>query len=57
VASFQAKGDTKTPMFVALIAVAINVALKILLSSLLERPVLLPRTAAGAWVTLLSCVS
>ena len=31
VASFQAQGDTRTPMLVALLAVAINVALKIVL--------------------------
>jgi len=57
VASFQAKGDTKTPMFVALIAVAINVALKILLFKPFGAAVLLPRRRPEHGSTLLSCVS
>jgi len=52
VASFQAKGDTKTPMFVALVAVAINVALKILLFKPFGAAGLAAATAAGAWVNL-----
>ncbi len=52
VASFQAKGDTKTPMFVALIAVAINIALKILLFKPFGAAGLAAATAAGAWVNL-----
>ena len=52
VASFQAKGDTKTPMLVALVAVAINVALKILLFKPFGAAGLAAATAAGAWVNL-----
>jgi len=44
-------------MFVALIAVAINVALKILLFKPFGAAGLAAATAAGAWVNLLSCVS
>lgn len=52
VASFQAQGDTKTPMLVALFAVAVNVALKIVLFRPLGAPGLAAATAAGAWVNL-----
>jgi putative peptidoglycan lipid II flippase len=54
VASFQARGDTKTPMKVALSAVAINVALKIMLFKPLGAPGLAAATAAGAWINLLA---
>jgi putative peptidoglycan lipid II flippase len=54
VASFQARGDTKTPMKVALFAVAINVALKIVLFKPLGAPGLAAATAAGAWINLLA---
>jgi putative peptidoglycan lipid II flippase len=53
VASFQAQGDTKTPMMIALTAVAINVALKIVLFKPFGAPGLAAATAAGAWVNLL----
>jgi putative peptidoglycan lipid II flippase len=52
VASFQAQGDTKTPMMVALLAVAINVLLKILLFKPFGAPGLAAATAVGAWVNL-----
>jgi putative peptidoglycan lipid II flippase len=51
-ASFQAQGDTKTPMLVALFAVAINVLLKILLFKRFGAPGLAAATAAGAWINL-----
>jgi putative peptidoglycan lipid II flippase len=54
VASFQAQGDTKTPMLIALGAVAVNVALKILLFKPLGAPGLAAATAAGAWINLLA---
>ncbi|MCL2385626.1 MAG: murein biosynthesis integral membrane protein MurJ [Alphaproteobacteria bacterium] len=52
VASFQAQGDTKTPMLIALAAVAVNVGLKILLFKPFGAPGLAAATAAGAWINL-----
>ncbi|WOJ91564.1 murein biosynthesis integral membrane protein MurJ [Methylocapsa polymorpha] len=52
VASFQAHGDTKTPMMIALTAVAINVALKIVLFTPLGAVGLASATAVGAWINL-----
>ncbi|MGH6811189.1 MAG: murein biosynthesis integral membrane protein MurJ [Methylocella sp.] len=52
VASFQAQGDTRTPMRIALAAVAINVALKIVLFKPFGAPGLAAATAAGAWINL-----
>lgn len=52
VASFQAQGDTKTPMLVALGSVAVNVALKIVLFKPSGAAGLAAATAAGAWVNL-----
>ncbi len=54
VASFQARGDTKTPMKVALFAIAINVALKIVLFKPMGAPGLAAATAAGAWINLIA---
>ncbi len=56
-ASFQAQGDTKTPMAVALFAVAINVLLKIMLFKPFGAPGLAAATAAGAWVNLTALVA
>lgn len=50
VASFQAKGDTTTPMMVALGAVAANVALKLVLFRSFGAPGLAFATAVGAWI-------
>jgi putative peptidoglycan lipid II flippase len=50
VASFQARGDTRTPMLVSLAAVAFNVALKLVLFQPLGAAGLAAATAAGAWV-------
>lgn len=50
VASFQARGDTTTPMVAALISVAVNVALKIALYRPLGAAGLAAATAAGAWI-------
>jgi putative peptidoglycan lipid II flippase len=52
VASFQAQGDTKTPMLIALAAVAVNVGLKIVLFKPFGAPGLAAATAAGAWINL-----
>jgi putative peptidoglycan lipid II flippase len=56
VSGFQARGDTRTPMVVALIAVACNVALKLVLTGPLGTPGLALATSAGAWVNLLLLV-
>jgi putative peptidoglycan lipid II flippase len=53
VASFQAQGDTRTPMLIALASVAVNVALKIVLFRPFGAPGLAAATAAGAWVNLI----
>ena len=50
VASFQARGDTRTPMMVSLTAVALNVALKLALYKPFGAAGLALATAAGAWV-------
>lgn len=52
VASFQARGDTTTPMVVSLTAIAVNVLLKIALAGELGAPGLALATAVGAWVNL-----
>jgi putative peptidoglycan lipid II flippase len=56
IASFQAQGDTKTPMQVSLVAVAINVALKIALFKPLGAVGLAAATAVGAWINLSALV-
>lgn len=57
VASFQSIGDTRTPMVVSLIAVAINIALKIALFKSMGAAGLAAATAVGAWLNLiLLCV-
>lgn len=50
VASFQSQGDTKTPMVVSLIAVAVNVVLKFALYTSQGAAGLALATAVGAWV-------
>ena len=50
VASFQSRGDTRTPMFVSLAAVAVNLALKFVLYGRLGAAGLALATAVGAWV-------
>ncbi len=52
VASFQARGDTTTPMVVALLAVAVNVALKVALTQPYGASGLAFATSAGAWINL-----
>ncbi len=50
VASFQARGDTTTPMLVSLAAIACNIALKLLLWRDFGAAGLALATAAGAWI-------
>ncbi len=57
VASFQARGDTTTPMIAALAAVAVNVALKIVLYKPLGAVGLATATAVGAWINMLLLVA
>lgn len=52
VASFQSVGNLRTPMIVSLIAMAVNVALKIGLIGLYGAPGLAMATAAGSWINL-----
>lgn len=54
VSAFQARGDTTTPMLVALAAIACNLALKLLLWRDWGAPGLALATAAGAWVNLIA---
>ncbi|WP_034994847.1 murein biosynthesis integral membrane protein MurJ [Beijerinckia mobilis] len=51
-ASFQAAGDTRTPMMISLTAVALNVCLKIILFHPMGAAGLAAATAAGAWINL-----
>jgi putative peptidoglycan lipid II flippase len=51
-ASFHARADTTTPLYASLAAVAVNVALKIVLTGPLGAPGLALATAAGAWVNI-----
>jgi len=53
VASFQSQADTRTPMIVSLIAVTVNIALKILLFKPFGAASLATATAIGAWINLL----
>jgi putative peptidoglycan lipid II flippase len=50
--SFQARGDTTTPMVASLIAIAANVALKFVLTPPLGVAGLALATSAGAWINL-----
>lgn len=49
-ASFQSRGDTSTPMKVALVALAINVALKVALFKPLGAVGLATATSVGLWI-------
>ncbi len=53
-ASFQARGDTRTPMLIALAALTVNVALKVALIHPLGAPGLAIATAIGLWINLVA---
>ena len=53
VPSFQAIGDTRTPMLISLFAVAVNISLKVLLFKSMGAAGLAAATAAGAWINLI----
>jgi putative peptidoglycan lipid II flippase len=53
VPSFQAIGDTRTPMWISIIAVAVNVLFKIALFKPMGAPGLAAATAIGAWINLI----
>jgi putative peptidoglycan lipid II flippase len=55
-ASFQAHGDTKTPMIIALCALAVNVALKVALFRPLGAVGLATATSVGFWINLSALV-
>jgi putative peptidoglycan lipid II flippase len=50
IATFQARGDTATPVRAALIAAAVNVAIKVLLMGPLAQVGLALATSLGAWI-------
>ncbi len=52
VASFQSRGDTRTPMLISLFAVAVNVALKLVLTGPFGAAGLALATSAGVWLNL-----
>jgi putative peptidoglycan lipid II flippase len=54
VSFFQGRGDTKTPMVVALAAVAVNVPLKFLLTPSFGAAGLALATSTGAWINFLT---
>jgi putative peptidoglycan lipid II flippase len=56
-ASFQAHGDTRTPMLIALAALAANVALKVALFPPLGAVGLATATAVGLWINLAALVA
>jgi len=53
VAGFNARGDTRTPMMVALIVLVLNVGLKITLTGVIDVAGLAAATSAGAWANLI----
>ncbi|HSI42562.1 MAG TPA: murein biosynthesis integral membrane protein MurJ [Xanthobacteraceae bacterium] len=53
VAPFHARGDTRTPVIAALLAAAINIALKVVLMGPMAQVGLALATAIGGWVNLL----
>ena len=55
-ASFQARGDTRTPMLIALGALAANVALKVALFRPLGAVGLATATSVGLWINLAALV-
>lgn len=57
VPGFHARGDTRTPMWVAFAGIAVNVALKFWLTGSFDVAGLALATSAGAWVNLLLLVA
>jgi putative peptidoglycan lipid II flippase len=56
-ASFQSRGDTSTPMKIALAALAVNVALKVALFQSLGAVGLATATSVGLWINLAALVA
>jgi putative peptidoglycan lipid II flippase len=54
VAGFNARGDTRTPMMVALVVLILNVGLKITLTGTIDVAGLAAATSAGAWANLIA---
>ncbi len=57
VPGYHARGDTKTPMWIAFVGIAVNVALKFVLTDHFDVAGLAFATSAGAWVNLLLLVA
>ena len=55
-ASFQARGDTKTPMLIALAALAVNLGFKVLLFRPLGAVGLATATSIGLWINLTALI-
>jgi putative peptidoglycan lipid II flippase len=56
VPGFHARGDTRTPMWIAFVGIGVNVALKFWLSDQYDVSGLALATSAGAWVNLIALV-
>jgi len=56
VPGFHARGDTRTPMWIAFVGIGVNVALKFWLSDRYDVSGLALATSAGAWVNLIALV-
>ncbi len=56
VPGFHARGDTRTPMWIAFLGIGVNVALKFVLSDHFDVAGLAFATSVGAWVNLLALV-
>jgi putative peptidoglycan lipid II flippase len=57
VAGFNARGDTRTPMMVALTVLILNVGLKIMLTGMIDVAGLAAATSAGAWANLIALMA
>ncbi len=56
VPGYHARGDTRTPMWIAFVGIGVNVALKFWLSDQYDVSGLALATSAGAWVNLIALV-
>ncbi|MDR3375481.1 MAG: murein biosynthesis integral membrane protein MurJ [Ancalomicrobiaceae bacterium] len=56
VAGFNARGDTRTPMLVAIVVLVFNVTLKVMLTGSIDVAGLAAATSAGAWANFIALV-
>lgn len=57
VPGFHARGDTRTPMWIAFLGIGVNVVLKFVLSDRFDVSGLALATSVGAWINLLALVA